>query len=762
MRYQSGHAEVLAEGFGQSAGFSIMASGKAFKGLIDGIYSRKIEAGIRELATNAFDSHKAAGSIAPFEVHLPTALKPTFYIRDFGIGMSHSFMMNRYTVMFDSTKDGVRDEDQTIITSDEQVGMLGLGRMAFFAYSDSCTVTIWQNGEARFYSVFMGPDGVPQVAHAGSQPSDEPTGVKVEFPVKNKDFAEFERAAIRVFKGFPITPTGLLVTAATALAVEPLQVGAFWKAFPGDHLPKGGYWARQGCVLYPIELAQIDDRSVEKEEQYWDYSGGDGAVRRTRMVPVLSEKFERYNNSNMTTIIDFPIGSLEFDLSRERLAYNDRSVLALRKRWEEFVADLDALFSEKFEAAGSGWNRMALAETAEFTQFGPLFVTSSFNYAAHEVITRLLKEIPAKRNVDAGEAIRSIVHNRGQTDAFAMYNRAAFENANKQGDLQQSVFVYVDEESPRAINKRTLHYLQTHDLKWAFILNARRLKPGLIKALGYPNVIRSSEIPAAPRVARASTGGQRGGVTSPFERIKLIDEKGSTYDGATDEEQYDGHLFAFLNCGTIHNPDPEKYPHHHVSDVMAIHAALRYFKGQSISLINIKSNEFKKINERWADYPLFYGCFDDSILDDIGPKDLRDLVNLINYDRFEGTKYAIAVDRWTAHFPNSDDPLAAMRRFTWRKQRMAPKRRAFLSQFIDSGKLKPLVDQIIDRGSAAGLEVLPPMCGGKGWNEKAFYPYPLLPKKWEQLVKHINNAPPNLRGETGKLIYTAIKEKIGC
>jgi hypothetical protein len=51
MRYSVGHAEVQAEGFGQTVDFGIANSGKAFKGLIDGIYSRKIEAPMRELAT---------------------------------------------------------------------------------------------------------------------------------------------------------------------------------------------------------------------------------------------------------------------------------------------------------------------------------------------------------------------------------------------------------------------------------------------------------------------------------------------------------------------------------------------------------------------------------------------------------------------------------------------------------------------------------------------------------------------------------------
>ena len=70
MQFRGAHAEVETEGFAERAKFSIAASGKAFKGLIDGLYSRKIEAVVRELSTNAFDSHKAAASIAPFETHL--------------------------------------------------------------------------------------------------------------------------------------------------------------------------------------------------------------------------------------------------------------------------------------------------------------------------------------------------------------------------------------------------------------------------------------------------------------------------------------------------------------------------------------------------------------------------------------------------------------------------------------------------------------------------------------------------------------------
>ena len=147
MQFHVAHAEVEAQGFAETASFQIAASGKAFKGLIDGLYSRKIEAAIRELSTNALDAHVAAGNGEPFEIHLPTHFEPTFYIRDYGTGMSHDLVMRRYRTMFDSTKDGLNETDADT-DPNSQVGMLGLGSKSFFAYTDTCTLTIWQDGDS--------------------------------------------------------------------------------------------------------------------------------------------------------------------------------------------------------------------------------------------------------------------------------------------------------------------------------------------------------------------------------------------------------------------------------------------------------------------------------------------------------------------------------------------------------------------------------------------------------------------------------------
>ncbi len=143
MEYATKFPAVEAEGLGETEGFKIAASGKAFRSLIDSIYSRKEEAPVRELLTNAWDAHIAAGKIEPFHLHLPSRLFPTFYVRDYGPSMSHEFVMERYTTLFDSTKDGARDDDVAVIAPNAQVGSWGLGSKTPFAYTDAFTLTCW-------------------------------------------------------------------------------------------------------------------------------------------------------------------------------------------------------------------------------------------------------------------------------------------------------------------------------------------------------------------------------------------------------------------------------------------------------------------------------------------------------------------------------------------------------------------------------------------------------------------------------------------
>jgi hypothetical protein len=183
--------------------FKINASAKAFQILSDGLYSDKISAPIRELSSNAYDSHVADGKPdLPFEVHLPTVLEPYFSVRDFGVGLCEEDVFNVFTTYFESFK----------TDTNELVGCLGLGSKSPFAYTDIYTTTAWFNGVKTLYSMFL-DNGFPQVAKIHEEPTTEHNGLCVSFSVKQGDYNLFSIKAANIYGWYKVKPniTGNIV-----------------------------------------------------------------------------------------------------------------------------------------------------------------------------------------------------------------------------------------------------------------------------------------------------------------------------------------------------------------------------------------------------------------------------------------------------------------------------------------------------------------------------------------------------------------------
>jgi HSP90 family molecular chaperone len=123
--------ETHSAGVRSESGFTIAQTSKMFKILSDSLYSDKVMAVIRELSTNAYDSHISAGNKNPFKVVLPNSANPNFIVRDYGTGLSQTDMENLYTTYGASNKND----------SNDFVGCLGLGSKSPFAYSKSFTTS---------------------------------------------------------------------------------------------------------------------------------------------------------------------------------------------------------------------------------------------------------------------------------------------------------------------------------------------------------------------------------------------------------------------------------------------------------------------------------------------------------------------------------------------------------------------------------------------------------------------------------------------
>lgn len=276
--------------------FGMAINAKAFNLVMSGLYSRPIEAILRELTTNAYDAHRMVGKheTVPFKVVVPTRWDDRFAVRDYGCGMSHELVTTIYSTIYASTKEETND----------QVGKFGLGSKTPFAYTDQFSVTVWLDGKKRTYNAYRNAQRIPVIALFSEEDCDhsvagEEQGTEVSFPVQPKDVNEFRKATQRVMLGFDVKPDiedGLLIKMTPA----GFQ-GNGWGIFKHDGmdglLPNSPV-ARQGCVIYPIDLDALINHAF--------------GTKRNAL----------YAMAGQFLMLDMPIGTIEITPSRETLQYD--------------------------------------------------------------------------------------------------------------------------------------------------------------------------------------------------------------------------------------------------------------------------------------------------------------------------------------------------------------------------------------------------------------------------------------------------------
>lgn len=317
--------EVVKSGEIQESKFTIKASAQAFKILSDSIYSDKVGAVIRELSCNAWDAHvDAKKTDEAFVVHAPNYLEPWFSIRDYGYGISHEFMMNGYTVVFESTKND----------TDEQIGGFGMGRLSAFSYTDSYSVVSIYKGVKRNYAAFK-EQGLPAVTLLNEEKTDEPDGFEVSIAVDPKDFNDFHQKINRFFQyvDSPYKVTGMPFEISKKQIL--LQGKSGWRKCSEG---KQSY-AKMGLVWYPINNYSVNH-------------------------PLL----------NSGLVIDFAIGELEITPSREALSYTASTIQRIKDKFPVIQKEIQEVFQAKLDSAATIWDaKLMFSEFGSDDLYGSLF-----------------------------------------------------------------------------------------------------------------------------------------------------------------------------------------------------------------------------------------------------------------------------------------------------------------------------------------------------------------------------------------------------
>jgi hypothetical protein len=339
--------EIHSRGVASTNQFSIQQSAKMFNILSNSLYSDKVMAVIRELSTNAYDSHIASNNSEPFHVQLPTSTEPTFRVRDYGTGLSQADMEELYTTYGASNKN----------TSNDFVGCLGLGSKSPFAYTKSFTTSSYYNGQQFMYVASMDETGVPSLNLLGVFDTAEPNGLEVSFAVKNEDVEEFRKTARRVFHYFKNKPSLSGSLQDHSYSHREVSVsGESWRVcklsgdhsrFPNHYHHNGGIVAIMGNIAYPVKISHI---LGEKEEQ-------DNSVARWNKTFKKSdhESWKEFLQDILSRgqyiELDFGIGELEMDPARENLQYTKEVIRTLRHKTQEVYLEMKKTLSEKLKSA---------------------------------------------------------------------------------------------------------------------------------------------------------------------------------------------------------------------------------------------------------------------------------------------------------------------------------------------------------------------------------------------------------------------------
>ena len=326
MKIAADTREIDRNNVGATSSFTIKSSPVVFKLLSSGLYSDKIKAIVRELSCNAYDAHVQTGKLdSNIEIHVPNYVDSYFSIKDCGEGLSHDFMMNRYSCFFDSTKQESNDE----------IGGFGIGSKSIFAYTDSGTIISIHQGMKRVYCVYLDELGLPAVSLMGEVESEEPNGFEVKIPVKAEDYNKFESEIISFYKNldinYKIKGTQKIVEKDKFAFSGPKKD---WKILSRKQSSYGSYGktsdikAKMGIVEYPIDSQSL-----------------------TGIDYTLSSKI---NNLNM--VIEFPIGSLEITPSRESLSYTNDTIKNIISKFQEIDSEIQQIGQDEIDQCDCLWD----------------------------------------------------------------------------------------------------------------------------------------------------------------------------------------------------------------------------------------------------------------------------------------------------------------------------------------------------------------------------------------------------------------------
>jgi len=553
--------EVYQGKSSRSANFGMEFSAKLARTLSSTLYDYKIEACIREYATNVTDSHNDSGKrgLAGY-IHLPTKMEPWYEAEDFGLGMTEDTIYSIFTVYGKSTKEGNNSTN----------GNLGFGSKCGFSVGGQFTVTSMKDGIKTVVVCYKDKSGVPAADTKSITKTTEGNGTRIRVPVNTKDISAWQLNGAKVLGAFEV----------------PHKVNSF-----------GLYGAEYEATR------EICNRARQEGSIYLDSNSlGEFEHRDTRFVLMgdvlyavpswkdlvrvtgLKDVSHTMTDSGVY-ITHFPIGSLDFAPSRETISLDEQTFSLLSKRvTSDVIKYYRTLMSEVTNEDSSSWYLFykkfygttvwsALADyKLPFTDGWTLHRTTPNNYSYNGTFTGNKIHLVPKDFKLSG----LVPPNKKGIGGTAFNTSVEWLHQERLSRMDNVVLVYSDKEEGLNKKKEVLQLVNDKfpDSNAILYCQHKTMLNNVAKWFGVPperTVCGDEFVPVKVRKVRAK-GSSRGGfgITEDFYTVATTLTQNGQVHGKVDLSEdgifyVDGKLLEVQGYNTVHtfsdNSLVRKLPH---------------------------------------------------------------------------------------------------------------------------------------------------------------------------------------------------------
>lgn len=314
--------------------------------LRDKLYSNKVAAVCREVASNSRDANREAG-----KGNTPIIIKITsesdllndsvsVSFKDSGIGINTSRIDNVFLKYGSSTK---RD-------SNTQTGGFGIGAKTPFAYTNEfliSTISDEENG-TRLHSIYQAiisnenGQEVSQLLLISSMETTEETGTEIIIPIKESDKKEFLNECIKATTLWETKPVLLFDDKDASIKINNLLSTDDFRVIFGE------YNSDIFDVLFDDVFLEIDgipyNLSLSKVGRVNNEIGN-----KLEMASLFKMGFRMYNEFSRNFILTFKTGELTMSASREEIEYTQENIKKIFDKYEianqylinEIIADYE-------------------------------------------------------------------------------------------------------------------------------------------------------------------------------------------------------------------------------------------------------------------------------------------------------------------------------------------------------------------------------------------------------------------------------------